>query len=144
MGLPAAALAVAIGGQLAGGIFKGKAARDQAQAISDAAEFNALRAEQQGLAEEARLRRLGRRRLSTRRVGIAKAGVQLEGSPLAVLAQDAAELELDALNARIGAQNTAILDRRRAHEARQSGRTAAGAALIAGLAGGAGTFLAKK
>lgn len=139
-----AALIASIGLQVGQGVLKAKAARDQAKAIADAAEFNALRAEQQALSEEGRLRRIGRRKLSTQRVKFAKAGVQLEGTPLEFLAQNAAELELDALNARIAGQNTARLERDRAEVALDVGRLGAGAALISGLSGGAGTFLVNR
>ena len=138
---PFIALAAVAGLKIGGGVLQAKAARDQADAIAEAAEFNALQAEQQGLAEEGRLRRLARRKISTQRVLFAKAGVTLEGSPLFFLAQNAAELELDAANARINARNSARLDRERAEVALDAGRTAAGAALLSGLAGAAGTAL---
>lgn len=138
---PFIALAVVAGLKIGGAVLQGKAARDQADAIAEAAEFNALQAEQEGLVEEGRLRRLARRKLSTQRVLFAKAGVTLEGSPLFFLAQNAAELELDAANARISARNSARLDRERAEVALDAGRTAAGAALLSGFAGAAGTAL---
>ncbi len=143
MGQAAAIIALVAGAglKIGGGVLQAKAARDQADAIAEASEFNALQAEQQGLVEEGRLRRLARRKLSTQRVLFAKAGVTLEGSPLFFLAQNAGELELDAANARISARNSARLDRERADVALDAGRTAAGAALLSGLAGAIGVGL---
>ena len=138
---PAIFLAVGAGLKIGGAVIQAKAQRDQADAIAEAAEFNALQAEQQGLVEEGRLRRLARRKISSQRVLFAKAGVTLEGSPLFFLAQNAGELELDAANARIAARNSARLDRERADVALDAGRTAAGAALLAGLSGAFGTAL---
>ena len=54
-------LVASIGTAVGGAVLKGKAATEQAEAIADAAEFNALRAEQAGNAESARVRRLNRR-----------------------------------------------------------------------------------
>lgn len=135
------ALIISVATQVGGAIVKGKAAKAQAEAIADANEFNALRAEQAGNAESSRVRRLNRRTLSTQRVQFAKAGVRMEGTPLEFLAQNAAELELNALQARIQGQNTARLEREGADVALQAGRTSAGAALLAGLSGAAGTVL---
>ena len=128
----------AIASSIGQGVLAAKAAKQQAQAISDAAEYNAVRAEQEGQAKQSRLRRQARRKLSSQRVKFAKAGVRIEGSPLDLLAQNAAEFELDALDARIAATNTSVLENKRAHEARKAGKTAVGAALLKGLAGGAG------
>ncbi len=134
-------LAVSIGTSVAGAVVKGKAARDQADAIADAAEFNAIRAEQAGAAEEGRVRRLNKRTLSTQRVQFAKAGVRMEGTPLEFLAQNAAELELNAMQARIAGANTSRLERERADVALDAGRTSAGAALLQGLSGAVGSVI---
>ena len=135
------ALIISVATQVGGAIVKGKAAKAQAEAIADANEFNALRAEQAGSAEESRQRRMNRRTLSTQRVQFAKAGVRMEGTPLEFLAQNAAEFELNALQARIQGQNTALLERKAADVALDVGRVSAGAALLQGLSGAAGTVL---
>ena len=134
-------LVASIGTAVGGAVVKGRAAKAQAEAIADAAEFNALRAEQAGAAEESRVRRLNRRTLSSQRVQFAKAGVRLEGTPLEFLAQNAAELELNALQARIAGANTARLERERAEVALDAGRVSAGAALLEGISGATGAAL---
>lgn len=136
-----ALLVTSIATAVGGAVVKGKAAQNQAEAIADAQEFNALQAEQAGNAESSRVRRLNRRILSTQRVQFAKAGVRLEGTPLEFLAQNAAELELNALQAKIAGANTARLNREAADVALEAGRLSAGAALLQGLSGAAGAAL---
>ena len=144
MGLETALIALAVGGSLGGGVLQARGPQEQASSIEEAARFNQAAALQRGRAEEARIRRAGRRRLSSQRVAVAKQGVGLIGSPLDRLAQNAAELELDALNAGIEARNTAFLERQRAKSAKKIGRNRAGAALLSGTTRGAGIFLSTR
>jgi hypothetical protein len=129
--------ALAVGTQVAGGVLQARAAQAEGDAVASAAEYNRVRALQQGRAEERRRRRVARRELSSQRVAFAKAGVTLEGSPLALLGQNAAEFEVDALNVGAAARNTANLERMRARSARRIGRRRAGAELLGGVARGA-------
>jgi hypothetical protein len=124
---------IAIGSTVAGALFQKRATRQDAAAIKDAAEFNARQALQAGAEEEARRRRLARRTLSSQRVAFAKAGVVLEGSPLELLAQNAAELERDAVNEGIAARQTAALERFRGESAEEVARRRGGASLLSGL-----------
>lgn len=133
--------AVQIVGSIGQGILQKKAIEADADAAEAAALFNAAVAEREGFAESARRRRLARRELSSQRVAFAKAGVRLEGTPLEVLAQNAAEFELDAVNVEIAARQTAMLDRARAANIQTIAKTRAGAALLSGFAGGAGSAL---
>ena len=129
---------------LAGSLVSGMAARSQARAAAAAAEYNAIRAEMEGNAEERRRRRLARRALSTQFVQMAgKSGVIAEeGGWLQALVQNAAEYETDALNAGIAARNTARLDRSAGKHALRTGNLQAGAALLAGTGKVAGMGLA--
>lgn len=140
MGLFGKALGIAGAGlQLASGFQGAEAALENARAVEEAALFNSLLAEQEGATESARLRRRNRRLLSSQRVKFAKAGVRLEGTPMEVLAQNAAELELDAANVSIAARNTSELEQMRASNARRQGKRSARASILGGSARAAGT-----
>ena len=132
MGTVALAIVAAVGAglKLGGGILQAKGIADQAEAESQALEFKAQVAEQQATSDAARLRRRNRREVSKARVGFAKAGVRLEGTPLEVLAQNAAELELDAANTEIAGRTFAQQQRRAAKTVFKQGQRAAGAALL--------------
>jgi hypothetical protein len=123
---------VGIGAPIASGISQRRAIKLESDAVASAAEYNAAIVIQEGAQEAARRRRLARRELSSQRVAFAKAGVRLEGSPLELLAQNAAELELDAVNVEIAARNTANLERTRAKNIKDISRTSQGAALLSG------------
>lgn len=133
--------AVQIVGSVAGGILQKKAIEAEADAAESAALFNAAQTEREALAESSRRRRLARRELSSQRVAFAKAGVRLEGTPLELLAQNAAEFELDAVNVEIAGRQSARLDRLRAANIQIVAKTRAGAALLSGFTGAAGSAL---
>lgn len=126
-------LILAAAGTVGSSVLQARGARAEAESEAQAAEYNRVLSLQQGRAEAARIRRAARRELSSQRVAFAKAGVRIEGSPLELLAQNAAELEADALNAEIGARNTAEIERRRARNLRRAGRRRAASALIGGV-----------
>lgn len=175
---PTAALAVvSAGASIFGGISGRSAARDQARQTQeqadlqariarqnaqfelDLAERNAQAAIQQAAAEEVRLRRDRGRRIESTRAAFGAAGVQVQGSPLEVLADEAMEAEEDALLVRFGGEQEAqrvrlagdILARRELQIAlgvettgqnRAASLRAQGtASLISGFAGAAGTAL---
>ena len=124
---------VGIGGQIAGGIIRSRAAEDQAKAVSDAALYNARLAEIEGAEEYKRRRKAARKQIGSYVAQVGKSGVRMEGSPLEFLVQNAEELERDALNAMVEAQNTAALERSRASGAKKAGRMGAGTELLGGL-----------
>lgn len=113
------------GGALLGGIGE----RQNAEAAKKAAKFNAKLARREGFREEARIRSVGRREASENVTRVAKSGVRLEGSPLEVLANNAALVEAEALRARQAGLLANKLFRMQAHEARK----AEGMALVGGL-----------
>ena len=128
---------------LAGSIMQASAARSQARAAAAAAEYNAVRAEMEGHAEERRRRRLARRAISSQFTQMAgKTGVIAEeGGWLEALVQNAAEYEVNALNASIAARNTARLDRAHGANAIRQGNMQAGASLLSGINRTAGLAL---
>ena len=130
-----AALGIGMFGSLLGSLMQGNAAMAQANAEKAAAEYNALVAEIEGYAEAQRRRRIHRRELSSQFVQMAgKSGVLAEeGGWLEVLASNAAEMEVDALNAEIAGRNTARLERYRGATAMAIGKQKRTAALISGF-----------
>ena len=83
----------------------------QAQAQKQAAEYNARVAEmqaeaarRQGVLEQYKIKRAKRRMLGTQRALYAKAGLSLEGTPLEVLADTAAQYDLDLATSKYNTQ----------------------------------------
>jgi len=150
---PAVAAPVAVGAAVVGAVGsvmegkeRAKAAQAQAQAQAQADRYNAQMSEQQAAYyrqkakfEEGRFRRQSLRDLGKMRASYAAAGVELAGSPLDVLEEDAAIAEMDALLIRHDAevkgtslQNSARLDRYSADSAIAQGNRAARSARILG------------
>ena len=111
------------------------------------ADYNARLAEQQAAAErskakleEARHRRKVEKLKGTQRAMFAKAGVTMEGSPLLVMEETAAEGELDAMLIRAGGEaraaelyGEASLSRMRGRQRRTAGVMGAGTTLLTDL-----------
>lgn len=104
--LAGASTAMSVSGQIAAG----KAQQAQANYNAAVAERDAVAQRQAAAAQEQIIRARAARMLSKQRALYAKAGVTMEGTPLAVLADQAQQAELDALTARyegeIGAQRS--------------------------------------
>ena len=95
--------ALAVGGQVLGGIMGSKGNQAAARAAQQVAEFNAQVAENEAILlqrqkreEEAALRRQSDRLISTQRVATAKSSIQMSGSPLQALADAYFNTEKDA------------------------------------------------
>lgn len=113
------------------------------KAEEQAARYNRDLALAEGAREEERIRSAAADRRSRNIVNVAKSGVRMEGSPLAVLAENAERAEREALEVRRSAQVVASLEDARRRNARLAGKTAitsgifgAGSALASGFAGG--------
>lgn len=140
MGIPPQVLSgIAIGAPIAGGLQQASGIRQQAGAEAAAAQYNAQLARMEAEAEASRIRRAGRRELAKQRLRVSASGVQLEGSPLALLADNAFEIEREAVHAQIAGRNTARLDEAQARNAKRAGRTGAATALLSGGLQAAGT-----
>lgn len=133
-------LPLAIATQVTGSIFQARAAQEEASAVERASEINAQLARQQATREMAAIQRRGRRQLSSQRAAFGKSGLQLTGSPLERLAQNAAEIETEALNAALMGRQTAELERQRGKAAVDVGRARAGASLLSGAARSVGLY----
>jgi hypothetical protein len=116
-----------------------RSALKQGEAEYKAAEYNRGMALHSGSAEMARRHRIGRRKIGHQAAQIGKSGVLMEGSILDRLAQNAAEYEVDALNAMWEAQQESEIHRKRGRVAWGQARSSAGAALLSGVTGALGT-----
>lgn len=136
------AMAMAIAGTVMavmGALQQGKAASNAAKHNAAVNDRNALIARQQAEEDVNRQRRDTRRRMGSIRARYGASGVTLEGSPLDVIEDSAAEAELDALTIQhqgeLKAQGfdiNASMDRTRAKVERQAGFMKAGTALLSG------------
>jgi hypothetical protein len=135
-----AAAAVGLIAGVGGSLLQAKSAIDAGNAEYKAGMLNAQLARQEGYAEETRRRREMRRELSSEAVAYAKAGVSTtEGSPLELLAQNAQELERDALDARLQGLRGYSVARKQANQAYKASRKQALAAVLSGVSGAVGT-----
>ena len=103
------------------------------QAGQQAATYNAETARMEGAMREAAQRQQASRQLSSIRAGISKSGARMEGTPLMVLAESAANAEIDALNTRFSADREVGLQRMRGQEARRAAYWSAGTSLLTGM-----------
>lgn len=109
------------------------AMRAQGKAEGAAAEFNARSAEQEANARKNLIRQEAARRMGTISSQIGKSGATGAGTPLLVLAESAANAEIDALNAQYTGQRQAALYRAGGANARSQARTMAGASLLSSM-----------
>lgn len=136
MGLTAL-LVAGIAGLTASAVGSGVAAAgsiQQGQAAADAAKTQAQIALDEGRLEESRIRRASRRELAAQENAFRRSGIALEGSPLDLLAQNAGEMERNAVNVRRGTSNQVALLRTRADMAREAGRLGAASNALQGIA----------
>ena len=110
------------GGQL--GTAFGQAGQMEAQAKATKA---------RGRIAEARVRRSGEKLLGTQRAKFAKAGVRVAGTPMEVMAQTAADIELEALMLRSNAAQEAAALRTGARSVRSAGLIQTGGTLLEGM-----------
>ena len=102
------------------------------KAENSAAQFNADSARQEAASREAAQRAQADRALGSIRAGVSKSGATMEGTPLAVLSESAANAEIDALNTRYSGQREAALYESRGRNARTAGYVRAGTSLLTG------------
>jgi hypothetical protein len=102
------------------------------QAASMAGQYNAQSALEEGAARESLIRQRADATLGATRAAIGKSGVTTAGTPLMVLAESAANAEIDALNARYTAGRQATLSTMRGQEGRRAAYLSAGTSLLTG------------
>jgi len=135
MALPMIAMAAMAGGTL----MNIMGTLQQGEAAEQAAMFNAELREIEGREKERLIRKRGRADLSRIRSAIGKAGVTAAGSPMEVIAESAANTEMDALNARFGYQTDATMTRATGLARKRASRMSAAASLLSGGAKALGT-----
>jgi hypothetical protein len=141
---PLIIMAVGTAISAASAIQQGQAAKNAANYNAQMEERNAQISRQNAAIEEEKQRRQGDLRLGSMRAGYGASGVAIEGSPLDILEQSAAQEELDALTIRyrgeLGAYSSeqeATLSRYRGATAERSGYMQAGSSILMGAARGA-------
>lgn len=113
-----------------GSVMQVNAIRQQGKAEAHGADFNARSAEQEAASKESLIRQQAARQMGTIRSQIGKSGATSAGTPLLVLAESAANAEIDALNAQYTGQRQAALYRAGGQNAKSQARTMAGATLL--------------
>lgn len=102
----------------------------QGKAENAAAQFNAQTAEQEAESKATLIRSQAARQIGATRAQIGKSGATTAGTPLMVLAESAANAEIDALNATYTGARQAALYRAGGANAKSQGRVAAGTSLL--------------
>lgn len=117
-----------------GGLVMGaRGSQVQGQATQAAASYNIAQTQELARVEEARQRRDAERQMGRMRAGIAKSGATSEGTPLMVLAESAANAEIDALNTRWTADNQINQEALRARSAERESYYRTGTSLLSGV-----------
>ncbi len=139
---PAVIAGIAIAGAAIGAIGairQGQAAQAAAEFNAKVAENNASSAKLQAKEEERRHRIVARKRIGATRAAIGASGISLEGSPLDVLEENAANAELDALTIRHAGEvanidflNRARVERFKGRQAKTNSFFNAGSTLLLG------------
>jgi hypothetical protein len=127
--------AVSVGSALAvgGGIVSAMGAIQSGNAQAKMAEHNANATLQQAKANEDLQRRRSEAALARGRVAVSASGIEMSGSPLDVMAQSAADAELDALTVRYGGNVRADQLRMQGRAAQSQGYMSAASNLLMGL-----------
>lgn len=123
---------IAIGGSIGGGILESEGIKRRAEAVDEAAKFNAALERREGAERERRIRRGGRQEIGRQVAIVGASGVRLEGSPLQLIAANAAEIERQALEERLAGQQRAGVSLMRGKTAKSEARRASAAALLRG------------
>ena len=100
------------------------------KAENSAAQFNAQSARMEAESRENAQRAQAKQQLGAIRAGVSKSGATMEGTPLAVLSESAANAEIDALNIRYSGQREAALYEARGRNAKTAGYMRAGTSLL--------------
>ena len=99
-------------------------------AENSAAQFNAQSARMEAESRENAQRAQAKQQLGAIRAGVSKSGATMEGTPLAVLSESAANAEIDSLNTRYSGQREAALYESRGRNAKTAGYMRAGTSLL--------------
>jgi hypothetical protein len=120
--------------KLGGAGLEAKGVLEEGKAAYDAGQYNAATSRTQGVVEENRRRTVGKKEISKTRTGVAKSGITFEGTPLNVLVESAANVEIDALNARWSGEQRAKAEEYKGYSAYKASQLKATAILVKGTA----------
>lgn len=115
---------------VAGSVAQVSGALSQGKAAQASANYNAQSALIESQSREAAQRAQAARQLGTMRAQIGKSGATSEGTPLLVLAESAANAEIDALNTRYTGQRQSELYRAQGANTRKQANITAGTSLL--------------
>jgi hypothetical protein len=96
----------------------------------EAAKYNAETARAESLAKSNAQREQAKAQIGSIRAGISKSGASFEGTPLTVLAESAANAEIDALNTLYSGERESTLAMMQGRAARTAGYFKAGTSLL--------------
>lgn len=137
MAYAAAALAVVA---IIGGVLQGVGQKQAAEAQADAIEDEGRQQLRDAYAEERAVRRRRALVQGEARTAIGRSGSMIEGSPLDFLAQNAAEIEVEALGIRTYGINAKRQARAEASGLRREGQMALYGGILGGVSSGLGTY----
>lgn len=120
--------------KLGGTGLEAKGVLEEGLASYQAGQYNAAASRTQGVIEENRRRTIGQKEISKTRTGVAKSGITFEGTPLNVLVESAANVEIDALNARWSGEQRAKMEEYKGYSAYKASQLRATAILVKGTA----------
>lgn len=109
------------------------AARSQGRAVKRAADINAGQIEREAAMRASRLRKAGRQEIGAQRAALGASGLQAVGSPLELIAQNAAEFERRATEETLAGQYNAAVTRAGGEEARKQAKKVSAASLLQGV-----------
>lgn len=113
-----------------GGIRQAQAYNAMGAAAAQSADYNAKLAEMRGQQQASLLRSQGERQLSAIRSRIGKSGAAMAGTPLMVMAESAADVEIDALNQMWSANQQATMERAQGRASQREMTYRAGTSLL--------------
>lgn len=117
---------------IASGQLGAYAARSRGRAEKRAADINAGQIERESAMRASRLRTAGRQEIGAQRAAVGASGLQAVGSPLDLIAQNAAELERRAMEETLAGQYNAAVTRMGGDEARKQAKKVSAASLLEG------------
>lgn len=124
--------ALPVAGAAASGVFQARGARQYGRAAERAAQMNADAIALETAQRASRIRTAGRRELGRQRTLIGTSGLQAAGTSLDLLAQNASEIERQAMETTLAGAYDANVERSRGRVARDQGRRVSAASLLEG------------
>jgi hypothetical protein len=122
-----------IASSVASGQLGAYAARSKGRADQQAADINARNIELQAGMKASRMRTTARQEIGAQRAALGASGLQAAGSPLELMAQNAAELERRATEETLAGQYDAAITRMGGREARKQAKKVSAASVFEGF-----------